>query len=92
MIKLLGLADLTAALLLMSRIFEIETFALISIFFAIYLCIKGFIFIIDIGSALDIVAAILLILNIFFVLPGIILIIVAGLLGLKGLMSLFSWN
>jgi hypothetical protein len=92
MIKLLGLADLTAAFLLMSRVFEIEAPVLVAIFFAFYLLIKGFLFVVDIGSVLDIIAAILLTLNIFFVLPGIILIIVASLLGLKGLMSLFSWS
>jgi len=87
---LLGIADIIAASLLIRELYNIPVPHVIVIIFASYLIMKGVLFISDIGSLMDLVAGILLILTIFFNFPMFILIIFASLLGIKGVMSLFT--
>jgi hypothetical protein len=91
MIKFLGLSDIFTAILLLSKFFNsVEVPVALIIAFSVYVILKGFMFMPDIGSTIDIVAGILLILTLFFVLPGFILIPFAAILGIKGLFSLFA--
>ncbi len=57
---------------------------------AVYLLLKAILFLMDIGSLFDIVAGIVLILSLSMSLPPLLLFILAGLVGLKGVMSLFA--
>ena len=57
---------------------------------AIYLILKSLLFLMDIGSLFDIIGGILLIASLFTPLPPILLFIAAGLVGIKGVMSLFA--
>lgn len=90
MIKFLGLSDIFTTVLLLSKAFNfVEVPTALIIAFSIYLILKGFMFLPDIGSIIDMVAGFVLILTLFFVLPGFILIPFAAILGVKGLFSLF---
>lgn len=86
----LGLADIISALLLLTQPFNFHASKIVIIIFAAYLFLKALLFLRDIGSFLDIVAAILLIASLFYVLPPLLLFIVAGLLALKGILTLFA--
>lgn len=86
----LGLADIVSALLLLAQPFNFNASKIVVIVFAAYLFLKALLFLRDIGSLLDIAAAILLVLGLFYVLPPLLLFIVAGLLGFKGLLTLFA--
>ena len=86
----LGLADIVSALLLLAQPFNFHVSKIIVIVFVAYLFLKAMLFLRDIGSVLDIVAVILLVLSLFYVLPPLLLFIVAGLLGFKGLLTLFA--
>lgn len=88
--KLLGLLDLAAAAVLVSRFYDILIPKGVVIALAVYLLIKAVIFLADIGSFFDIVAAIVLLLSLSMVLPPFVLFAAAGLVGLKGVMSLFA--
>lgn len=87
MVFFLGIIDIVAAVLLLSK--GIHPPFLIVV--AIFLFAKAFICLTDIGSLIDIGAAILLILNILTVPPPLLLLIMAILLGIKGLMSFFAF-
>ena len=87
---LLGIADIIAGSLLIRGIYNIPVPQILVMVFAGYLIIKGLLFITDIGSAMDLVAGILLILTVFLNIPTLILIIFASLLGIKGVMSFFG--
>jgi hypothetical protein len=89
---ILGAADTIAACLLVRGFYDLP-FAIpkiIIIFFAAYLLIKGVILIADIGSAFDLVGGILLLLSLANFIHPSILIFFAVLIGLKGILSLFS--
>lgn len=86
----LGLGDIIAAGLLMSKAHDAVIPQAIVIFFAIYLLLKGLIFLMDIGSLFDLAGGILLILSLSTTLPAVLFLVVACLLGLKGVMSLFA--
>jgi len=90
MIQILGILDLLAAGLLAGTAYHLPLAHGLIIGIAIYLILKSLLFLMDIGSLFDIVGGILLILSLFMALPPILLFIVAGLVGLKGLMSLFA--
>jgi len=87
---LLGIADIIAGSLLIREFYNLPVPQVIVIIFAGYLIMKGLLFIADIGSLMDLIAGILLILTIFFNFPIFILIIFAALIAIKGVMSLFT--
>ena len=89
---ILGAADTIAACLLVRGYYDLP-FAIpkmIVIVFAVYLLIKGIILIADIGSVFDLVGGILLLLSLANFIHPSILIFFAVLIGLKGILSLFS--
>jgi hypothetical protein len=57
---------------------------------AIYLILKAVIFISDIASLFDFVGGVVLLLTLSHTLPDYVLYVVAALVGLKGIMSLFA--
>jgi hypothetical protein len=90
MVKTLGVLDLIITLMLLAIAFKLEVPLGMIIVIPAFLLIKALLFINDIGSAIDICAAIIIILSIFLNIPFMILIIVAGLMGFKAIMSLFA--
>ena len=86
----LGIFDIFSVVLLMRGFYNIPVPNELVIFFAAYLILKGLIFICDIGSMMDVAAGILLILTLFISLHISILLIFATLIGLKGVLTLFS--
>jgi len=90
MVKALGIFDIFAAGLLVAAAYSLPAPKGLIIAAAVYLFLKALIFLMDIGSLFDVIAGILLILSLFMTLPPILLFIVAGLIGLKGIMSLFA--
>ena len=88
LLKILGGIDLFAALNFMLLIFGFDVLLQFTLFSAGLLFVKGlFIFTGDPLSAVDLVSALLLVLSIFFGLPGILLWGAAFLLIAKGLVS-----
>ena len=90
MVQILGILDLIAAGLLAGTAYNLPLAHGLIIGIAVYLILKSILFLMDIGSLFDIVGGILLILSLSMTLPPILLFIVAGLVGLKGVMSLFA--
>ena len=90
MIQILGFLDLLAAGLLAGTAYNLPLPQGLIISLAVYLILKSLLFLMDIGSLFDIIGGVLLILSISMALPPILLYIAAGLVGLKGLMSLFA--
>lgn len=88
---LLGLADIFSAGLLLSKLYHLPVPQAVLIGAAIYLMLKGIMFLKDIGSIFDIVAGItLLLLNFSIPVPNLVLYAMAALVGSKGAMSLFA--
>ena len=90
MVKFLGFLDLLAAGLLVGAGYHLPMPQGLVIGLAVYLLLKALLFLADIGSLFDVAGGILLILSLSMVLPPLVFYIVAGLVGLKGLMSLFA--
>lgn len=90
MIKFLGLLDLMAAAVLAGTAYHLPIAHGLVISLAVYLLLKSLLFLMDIGSLFDIVGGVVLILSLNMVLSPVILFIAAGLVGLKGIMSLFA--
>lgn len=90
MVKILGIFDLLAAALLVGVAYQVALPTGLVIAVAVYLFLKALMFLMDIGSLFDIVAGILLILSLSISLPPLAFFILAGLLGLKGFLSLFA--
>lgn len=93
MIKLLGLFDCIAGLALLARLLGLVSGLDIMLLFAIYLFIKGAIFLFgfgDIGSLLDIFCAIVILSAVLIEISFIIVVATSLFLIIKGLMSLFS--
>lgn len=88
MLKLLGLIDIFATVLLLLIVFNIEIPAAVLIIVSSALFLKASIYVIDAGSFTDIIVAILIVLNLFVILPFWILLPGAILIGIKGFMSL----
>jgi|TARA_Y100000310_G_C20618942_1_gene782204 hypothetical protein len=87
-IKILGFIDLSAAFAFLMLTFGMDVFFQFLLFCSGLLFMKGlFVFTGDILSGIDLVAAMLLIISIFFTLPSIILWIPAFLLLAKGFVS-----
>lgn len=87
MMLFLGLVDILAALLLLSRIFGVNVPLAAVIVIPIALFFKSLINIFDPGSITDLVVALLIILSIFLVLPLWLLLIPALFIFIKGIMS-----
>ena len=90
MIRVLGLIDLFAAIILVFTGINHEVPIGSAIILSIILFFKAFIGSFDIASAIDVFAAIVMISGVFVSLPFIFLLIVAILIGQKGLISVFS--
>ena len=90
MVKALGLLDLFVTSLLVAVAFNVEVPSGLIYVLVGFLFFKALPFIKDIGSILDILIVALLVCSVFFAIPQIVFFIGAGLLGLKGIMSLFS--
>ena len=88
--RILGTADMIAALLLIRGFYSFFIPEVIIYVFAAYLFIKALIFLADIGSIMDIGAGILLVASVSASLPQMLLLIFATFLGIKGLLTLFS--
>ena len=91
LIKILGVLDLLAAIVLFILSFGVNLPSQIIIFFAVILLAKGaFILTKSVASAFDIAGAIVLILALFFVLPRPVFFIPGILILQKGFLSLIS--
>ncbi len=90
MVKFLGMLDLLAAAVLAGIAYHLPIDHGLVIGLAVYLLLKSIIFLMDIGSLFDIIGGVLLILSLSMVLPPVLLFVAAGLVGLKGIMSLFA--
>ena len=90
MVKTLGIGDLLATALLLALAFRLDIPIDMLIFVSICLFLKALICLFDIGGMIDITVVILLILSIFITLPSWILLVVAALIGQKGIMSLLA--
>ena len=93
MIQVLGLADTMAGVIFLAQAIGVEVPFSMALFFAVYLIVKGGIFVVnslDWGSALDVTAGIVLLLASFFSLPGIFFGIFEIILITKGLLSLLA--
>jgi len=88
MVKILGIGDLVVTALFLASAFNIDIPLDMLFFIAIAFFLKGIIFLFDIGSIFDVIAAILLVSTVFLNVPAIILFVAAILIGIKGLMSL----
>jgi hypothetical protein len=88
LVKILGGIDLAAAVAFLMLIFGMNVFSQFLLFCALLLFVKGmFIFMGDVLSAVDLFAAIMMILSISFTLPSVLLWIPAFLLLAKGVVS-----
>ena len=90
--KILGLADLFAALMLVSRGLDIKVPIGILIVVLIYLTGKAMISLLSIGGLIDIGVVVLLIVSSFLTLPPIALYIGAIIIGQKGILSMFTFS
>jgi hypothetical protein len=88
--KFLGILDIAACGVLIGRAYDVAFPKGAVIALAVYLLIKAVLFLADIGSLFDIVGGILLILSLSMALPPLLLFIAAGLVGFKGILSLFA--
>lgn len=88
MVKILGILDILAAIILLSVSFNAGIPKGLVMVISSLLCLKGVIFIFNIISVFDIGIGILLLLSLFMILPPLLLFIAAGFLGVKGILSL----
>jgi len=88
LVKILGLVDICAAVVLLSLIFGFDVMIQFLLFPAGLLLVKGlFVFTGDVLSVVDVFASLVLIVSIFFIPPVIFLWIFALLLLAKGMVS-----
>ena len=90
--KILGILDIAAAVFLVSAAYNITIPTGLIIGISVYLLLKAILFLADVGSFFDIIGGVLLILNLFLIIPSPLLFIFAALIGLKGILSLFSFS
>lgn len=90
MVKFLGILDLLAAAVLAGTAYHLPIAHGLVIGLAVYLFLKSILFLMDIGSWFDIIAGVLLILSFSISLPPLLLLVMAGLVGIKGVLSLFA--
>jgi hypothetical protein len=89
-VKILGVLDVIASLMLLIAGLGFQLPLIVALFFSILLIIKGILFITSFASWFDILGGILLLISIWLNLPGIILIIVFVLIFQKGILSFLS--
>lgn len=89
MIKILGIGDIIAAILLFLIALSINLPQKLITIFMVYLIIKAVVFFMSWISLVDLAASILFFLSTYFILPKTLLIIIAILLLQKGIFSLF---
>ncbi|MEK7160492.1 MAG: hypothetical protein AAB724_00545 [Patescibacteria group bacterium] len=87
LVALLGFLDINVACLLVATAAGAKASVFILVFFALTLGLKIFICLWDVGSLFDFIAATLLVLSIFFVLPAWLLCLGAFFIGVKGIRS-----
>jgi len=88
MLKVLGILDLAAATLFLANFYRIGVpHGLINLI-AVFLVIKGLIFLMDISSIVDIAAGIILMMSLSAVLPAMASLPLALFVGFKGVTSL----
>ncbi|MEK7519287.1 MAG: hypothetical protein AAB565_00655 [Patescibacteria group bacterium] len=85
---ILGLIDLSASFILLSRIFGVRVPIEAMILIPLGLLFKWLVSVTDIGGITDLIVAILIILSIFLNLPWWLLLIPACLILIKGILSL----
>lgn len=90
MVKILGLIDLFAAVIILLIGSKIQVHILVLIFVVACLFIKACISILNIGGLTDLAIAILILLSIFMIIPWPLLLIGLIIISVKGLISLFS--
>ena len=90
MVKILGVFDILAAVLLVGAGYQLAMPQGLVITAAVYLFLKALFFLKDIASFFDMIAGVLLILSLLTSLPALVFFIAAGLVGLKGIMSIFA--
>jgi hypothetical protein len=90
MVKIFGFLDSVICLMLLAILAKLDVPLEMRIILPVFLSIKAFLFINDIGSVLDIVVAVLIVITIFFNIPWVVLGAVALLLGIKAILSLFA--
>ncbi len=88
MMKILGILDIFVAIILLSVSLNADIPKQVVVAVAALLCLKGFIFILDPASVIDVGIGILLLVSLFIALPFLVLLIPAGFLALKGTLSL----
>ncbi|HEY4715355.1 MAG TPA: hypothetical protein VIH31_02520 [Candidatus Paceibacterota bacterium] len=86
----LGIADIFSAGLLGLKILSVNLPIFLLIIFSGYLIVKNLIFGLYWVSIIDLLAAGLMILSIFFILPEQYYLVIAGVLGIKGFQSIFA--
>ncbi len=90
MIKLLGILDIIASAFLFFSVLNIYFPKQMGIVIAIYLILKGIIFITSLVSIIDVLSGIMLLAGFYFIIPRVIVIVIAILLLQKGIFSLLS--
>lgn len=91
MTKLFGLADIISGLLFVAGFYHIDIPRGMMFAFGIYLIGKGLIFLLNIFSLIDIGAGVLLVSGWIFSMHPLVLIGIAAFLGIKGIVSLFTF-
>jgi len=85
----LGILDIISAGLLGLKILGISLPVFLLIIFSSYLIIKNLIFGLNLASIVDLLAAGVMVLSIFFILPKDFYLIISAILALKGFQSIF---
>ena len=88
MVKVLGLADIFAAVLLAFIALGMQIPAVVFVIVSSILLMKASIYIADIGSVTDVMIVVLIVSSFFIILPWWVLVSGAVVIGVKGLMSL----
>jgi hypothetical protein len=83
----MGLLDLNAVILLVAIAWDVQAPTTVLVFIPVCLILKAGISIMDPGSVMDLAAALLIILSIFFVIPPLVLFLGAGFLLVKSFRS-----
>lgn len=92
MAKLFGFADIVSGLVFVAGFYHVDIPRGMMMTFGIYLALKGLIFIANFFSLIDIGAGVLLISGWIFNVHPFVLIGIAVFLGIKGIVSLFTFG
>jgi len=89
MVRILGLLDIGTAFMLLARFIGWQIPIGMMIFFLVCLAGKALISLANFFSWIDLIAVIILVVSGFIAMPQIVLIILAIVMGLKGIISMF---